>query len=637
METSVREEKEESAGEQKQYDQFIAQLITCFNSFHKSESFELNETVVPEEEKEELFRLAGEIDWDFEEIVELLIQIMHSSWVGDEIMDTEEDFLSYNKDFLNKFNPYLLKYGYYYNMDITKPYPKACFICRIKSSKSASINDTTGAKKDLKITHLEMITDDYYWRPTSPIYVLPATEEVIILDDLILKEAKACAETIKSLKENEDKLVYKQWKEIANLPEEEIIDKINKDLVNSYEVSGIREAFDSLFLGDDIEYGLNLLSRKLAGLALGPVPFYSLGKIINEIGQCEKAKEIVYFFLSKMEGEKVEVSRANIKSIIDKLMELDEVSIRKYAEEMYQEKFNRDLADGSLKDLKVKHISEAVTIRDLINGKSSIDSLTFKGLSEGFKETGRIGSDDEIGFQGVKDALRLEDINSPVDLISNNIGDVITPAQWEELVKLYPYLEMLSYKEAKDNRYLENHWKALQRAFIFNKYPEELRVDMLRENPDYIESKIEECKKRLASVSGSQEGHDREFDRHYNKLDFEIPGKIEEIYKKIEGKTYKIMAIESEIAGLNSKFFKKKRLIAQKEEERTKLITELEGYKEEKDSLEEEVNRRQTRREELSEILKEEQKQIEEYEEIIAGLEGKMEEVKEKPPHYMRV
>jgi hypothetical protein len=70
-------------------------------------------------------------------------------------------------------------------MDITKPYPKACFICRFKSSKIASINNTTGAEKTLKITHLEMITDDYYWRPTSPIYLLPATEEVIILDDLI--------------------------------------------------------------------------------------------------------------------------------------------------------------------------------------------------------------------------------------------------------------------------------------------------------------------------------------------------------------------------------------------------------------------------------------------------------------------
>ena len=54
------------------------------------------------------------------------------------------------------------------------------------------------------------------------------------------------------------------------------------------------------------------------------------------------------------------------------------------------------------------------------------------------------------------------------------------------------------------------------------------------------------------------------------------------------------MAIESEIAGLDSKFFKKKGLIAQKKEEKTKLITELEGYEEEKDSLEEEVNRRQT-------------------------------------------
>jgi hypothetical protein len=35
---------------------------------------------VPEKEKDALFELAGEIDWDLEEIVEKLINYMHLSW-----------------------------------------------------------------------------------------------------------------------------------------------------------------------------------------------------------------------------------------------------------------------------------------------------------------------------------------------------------------------------------------------------------------------------------------------------------------------------------------------------------------------------------------------------------------------------
>ncbi|MCK4322463.1 hypothetical protein KAX08_08125 [candidate division WOR-3 bacterium] len=653
--------RRENSVEQQQFDKFIKQLIICFNRFHSDSSFELRYTVVPHDEKEKLFELANKIDGGLKEVVELLIGYI-GSW-GEE-MTGASVMASYKRDLLKDLNPYFLKYGYYYNMDITKPYPKPSFICRFKGSKEINISSNLIEEgKNINIVYLERIPGYYYWEPVSPIYLLP-TEEMIIFEDLILAEAKTCAKKIKSLKKTEKELTskdfksslmwftYKQWKEIAGLSLVKIIDRINKDLINSCEAEGIREAFDVFLLENEGDY-LRILSGKLGGLSLGPIPYYCLGKIIDEAGESEAVMEILCFFAGKIEGREVEISEDNVNPIIKKLMNLDELTIRKYAEEMYRERFDRELVDGSLRDLKSKNfVEKQLTVQNMINGIIPMDSLAFESLEKGFINTGKIGNDDRVGWEQVIKTLKLEDIKS-TDLVDKKTKGIIkTKALWMELVKLYPYLKMVKYEETENIEYLESYWMALQRGFVFTKYKEELDMDEFIKESDYIENKVKKYEEKLAYSKNLMESYVEDvkeakdyISEQEEEVKYDIKKEVDSFAVYIEQAEQEIGQIQdkeqSDIIMWEEKFLARRKTKDQKIEEIEKLSAKkIEKLEEEiaecrkqikfKESIEMDLlidDRTLERKRELLEkeaLIKEEQKDIEKYEEIIAGLEGKI-------------
>ncbi|MCK5491515.1 MAG: hypothetical protein KAJ14_00190, partial [Candidatus Omnitrophica bacterium] len=218
--TVIPEEVEVVAEEQKAtvMEEFIESLLVLFNHFHERPSFEkfYGEDFYTTE-SEELYKLAGKIDPNLDEKTTLLVKYI-LFWGEDPMSGT--DAFSSLQEFLDSFNQYLIKYGYYFCLDITKPYPKPCFVGRLNKLEEAYIDNLEGERQTFKVVSLETVKiRDYYWETTVPVYLLPASKEVIVFEDLLRIEAEKCVKSIEDFKEGSENLLkeftFKQWEKIA--------------------------------------------------------------------------------------------------------------------------------------------------------------------------------------------------------------------------------------------------------------------------------------------------------------------------------------------------------------------------------------------------------------------------------------
>jgi hypothetical protein len=660
----VPEDVEEVSEEEKPavMKQFVDQLIIYFNDFYSKSSFKVNVTQIYDEEANKLFPLAAQISKDFDEKVALLIKYMEGYiGGGGEVLTSDEAFASLRK-FLEGFSPYLAKYGYYFNLDITQPYPKPSFIGKIKDKKEAfMIDEFTGEKRVTKITYLERINaDGSYWQPDFPVYLLPATEEIIIFEDLLLAEAKDCAKKIiffkAGEKDRENTFIYKQWGELAGLSEEELVVRIKEDLTSSYTIGAIRDAFNCFFLEEyekypeeDREYRAKL-TQKLAGLSLGPIPYY-LTRDPSDLYGVAHLANISNFIIEAIE-KKDAPKGIYIYEKVDRLVTYSETDIRELSKKMYEKEIGGDLVVGSLEEIKTNVLLGNLSINNIIKGKIAMDNLTFKALKENFINTGKIGNEDEVGWDNVAETLGLEGIK-PVDLLDKEVGEIVkTREQWVGLVKLYPYLEMVKYEEAKNGEYLEVHCCALRRAFIFNKYEKELTISQFRNEENYIENKIKEYEDLLKNIEELFEIHNDKFD----ELSIEenrIPERINDSKTTIKNLEEVISSIKKEIKdfkkekndALETKKFGFLGISKQKKEEIEKETREkiekskkaieqhLSGIQEcktEKKVLEEKLELVLNEREKIEEKVTKEDKQIIKCKEILNGLKWKAKEKTQK-------
>ncbi|CAD6492475.1 MAG: hypothetical protein FFODKBPE_00313 [Candidatus Argoarchaeum ethanivorans] len=625
-------------------EKYIKQLEIYFNDYEPRGGIHIYE-----EREKELCQLAGQISKDFDEKTGLLINYIES-W-GDEALTDDRSF-GYLKKFLKGFSPYLTKYGYYFNIDITQAYPKPVFIGRITGEKEASmVVDYVGEKRTVNIIYLERINaDNSSWQPESPFYLLPITEEIIIFEDLLLAEAKECAERImfeSEKREIRSAFVYKQWGEMAGLPEEKIIEKIKNDLRESYTIGAIRDAFNRFFLKtyekymeEDRDY-LSELSRRLAMLSLGPLPHY-FTKDPEPLVYNDSLKEICAFMLEKMEGlntpGKVVIAE-DIFEQVPLLVSYDKAVIRKLAEAMYKEQFNDELAVGYLKEIKARVLADNLNVEGIMNGTVAMDDVTFNALEGHFIKIGDIGNDDKIGWDVLVKTLALKEIK-PEDLIIKKIEDIIpTKEKWEGLVKLYPYLKMMKYDEVKDGKYLNAHWCALKRVITFNKYKEELDISQFRKERNYIEDRIKEYSNLLKNVRELFKANEKKMSNLLNREENEIPMLNRDYGRTIEGLDEEISLIkeeirklkEEEVVALNKKtmiFFgpsneKKEEIknktemeVEEKEERIEQDLTDIEDFKNKKEVLGEEISIISVKEDKIKEEFKDQEKQIRKYNEI---------------------
>ena len=589
--------------------------------------------------------LAGMIDTEFDFKLTLLKRYVEQ-WF--EPLTKEEHF-GYLREFWEGekgLNSYFTKLGYYFCLDITCSYPKPCFVGRLNHLEEAYTDDSKGEKKIFKIVHLyEMIQRDnvdYYWKPKTPIYFLPATNEVIIFEDLLSPEAGRCFDKIKNFEaekaDAEEELIYKQWQEIKRLPQRKIVEQIHKDLIHSITVEGMREAIDFLSIAEQEgtteavkeESGSwrqveKILSKKLTSLALGPIPYYCLGKIIAQAKKGDwVAGEIVEFFMRRKVGGNIERSDENFYERIEGLKDLDKFSIRKYAREMHEREFNTKFVSGSLKEINEEILLEGFYIEDVINGKIDIDSVTMETLKKTFINTGKVGNDDRAGWNRVVQALGVGDIN-PENLMSKKVNEIIkTEEQWKVIVELYPYLKMLKYEEAREDSYLNVHWRALKRILMFNEYKEELSISRFEEEQYYIGNKINEYRKLIDKLEDeiSSDDKQRERKKEYQWL---ISKRVEEIKKTIKSYREGIKGLDEEIEVLEGKWLvlKKGKKIEEMEEGIEECKIEMKKLSDEKRELINESKLAEEGEKELIDKIDVERKQLERYNSIAYGLEWK--------------
>ncbi|MCK4736207.1 MAG: hypothetical protein KAT65_27390 [Methanophagales archaeon] len=524
--------------------------------------------------------------------------------------------------------------------------------------------DSAREKRIVDITYLERINaDDSYWCPESPIYLLPATEEIIILEDLLLVEAMDCAKKIISFKTGEEdekyQFIYKQWGEIAELSEEELVKRIKNDLKESYTIEAIRDAFNSFFLKIYEEYPvskrdyLSQIARKLANLFLGPIPYYFEGNNPEYLSFNAAFINISDFMIKNIEGEEPPIlfNDRSIYKYVEKVINLDEADIRKQAGIMYKQIFNQELAVGSLKEIKANALVDSLNINDIIEGKITMDNSTLKALEKVFSYTGKVGVDDNIGWDRVVETLGLENIK-PVSLIGKKTKEIIkTEKQWKELVNLYPYLETVNYKETAKNEYLENYGYGLWRKILFDKHKKELSIDEVIKDSDYIENKIKEYKEKSVKSKNLIKSYKKDvWDAKELK---EYKEKIAEdgIKKDIDSLTTFIARIDQEIKRVKNERRKeiekleKTILIRKKdreqriEEVKASKGKEIEELKKEKVSYEKQIELKETieidlliddetskyKREILEKeaLIDVERKRLERYNSIVDGLEWK--------------
>jgi len=595
---------------------------------------------------QEVCALAGMIATEFDYKLTLLEEYIEE-WVEPL---TKEEYFSYLREFWEDsgknigLNSYFIKLGYYFCLDITRPYPKPCFVGRFNRLEEAYADDSEGKKKIFKIVHLfEMIKRNeggYYWEPKTPIYLLPATNEVIIFENLLFPEAERCFDKIKNFEmEKEDaegKLIYKQWQEIKRLSREEIIKQIHKDLIHSITVEGMREAIDFLSIAEQkgttdaikeerhpFREREKISSKKLTSLALGPIPYYCLGKIIAQAKEGDEiAKEIAEFFVSKKEGKNIRISDKNFYEKIEELKDLDKFSIRKYAREMHEKEFNTKFVSGSLRERNEEISLEGFCVQDVISGKIDIDFVTMEVLGKTFINTGKVGNDDNAGWDKVVQTLGLGDIN-PENLMSKKVNEIIkSEEQWEGLIKLYPYLEMMKYNEVKDGTYLSVHWQALKRVLMFNEYKEELSISKFKEEQNYIGNKINEYRGLIDKLEEeiSLDNKHREKKKEFQWL---ISDKVKKIEKTIESYKEEIKSLDEEIEALKNKIavLKKGKKIEEKEEQIKECEIEIKKLGDEVKELIKESKLAKEGEKELTDKINVQKKQLEKYNEIVDGLE----------------
>lgn len=585
-------------------------------------------------------KLAGMIDTEFDYKLILLREYIEK-WV--EPLTTEEHF-GYLREFWEGekgLNSYFTKLGYYFCLDITCPYPKPCFVGRFNRLEEAYADDSEGKKKIFKIVHLyEMIKRDeggYYWEPKTPIYLLPATNEVIIFENLLLPEAERCFDKIKNFETEkanaEGELIYRQWQEIEGLSREQI----HEDLIRSIIVEGMREAIDFLSIAEQkgttdaineerhpFREREKISSKKLTSLALGPIPYYCLGKNIAQAKEGDEiAKEIAEFFVKKKEGK--EITMGGDKKFykkIEELKDLNKFSIRKYAREMHEKDFNTKFVSGSLREIEEEILLEGFCVQDVINGKIDIDSVAMEVLRKTFISTGKVGNDDNAGWDKVVQSLGLGDIN-PENLMSKKVEEIIkAEEQWKMIGELYPYLKMLKYEEVKEDSYLNVHWRALKRVLMFNEYKEELNISQFEEEQNYIENKINEYRgliDKLEEEISLDKSH-REKKKEFQWL---ISEKVKEINNTIESYGQEIKRIDEEIETLERKVFvlKKGKKIEEKEEEIKEYKIEIKKLGDEVKKWIEESKLAKEDENKLTGKIRVERKQLKKYNEILDGLE----------------
>ncbi|MCK4532964.1 methyltransferase domain-containing protein, partial [bacterium] len=623
-------------------EEFIEKFLVLFNYFHEERSFARDYGKhIYDIEIEEVYELAAKIDLNFDKETTILVDYIND-W-GRDPMKGEKAFSSL-QEFLDRFNPYLIKYGYYFCLDITKPYPKPSFVGRFNKLEEAYVDNLEGERQTFKVVYLEMVNiRDYYWEPTASVYLLPASKEVIVFEDLLRTEAEECVEGIESFRQGASdallkEFAYKQWEEIAELPEGEIIERITKDLISSGAIEGIRGATDIFFIerpkteekdSPYIDEEQNILAQKLAGLALGPIPYYCLGKIVDENEKYKYdqiCRDIVEFFVSEIEGINVIITDENMYEKMELLKELNKFTIKEYAEKMYKKRIGGELVTGFLKELKMEDLLDDLTVGDIISGEIGINSVPLDVLEQSFILTGKVGNDDIVGWDTVVNTLKLEDAN-PEDIVAKKVEELIkTQEEWEKMTKLYPYLEMVKYEEVRKTTYLSLHWNALRRLSIFNKY-EELDINRFKKEGDYIETEIKKYEDLIydieAEIDKNEEINDDQSD-FQKKINIEL----EKVDTTIESYEKQISSVKLEIEELKEKLmlFGKGNRIKEKQTSIDNLESKIEKLNNERNDLREV---RSTTREDVENLtvkIMEQQKEVNKYKKIIEDLELKIEE-----------
>ena len=642
-------------------EKFVEDLLVLFNHFHEKYSFERNYArSVYKERTEQLYKLAGRIDPNLDEKTTILVTYI-LSWGEDSMAGT--DAFSSLQEFLDSFNPYLIKYGYYFCLDITKPYRKPFFVGRLNKLEEAYVN-IKEEREIFKVVYLETvkISDNLlplsisYWLPTGPVYLLPASKEVIVFEDLLRIEAEKCVKSIENFKEWSGSLLeeftFKQWEKIAELPEEEIIERITKDLISSGTIEGIKGAMDFFFIErpqgekryeeeevqdiDEVDY---ILAQKLAGLALGPVPYYCLGKIVDK---AEKAypdqiyRDIVEFFVREIEGVDVIITDENVDEGIELLKKLDKFTIKEYAEKMYRRKIGGELVRGSLVKLEMEAFLDVLTVEGIISGKSGINSVPVNILEQIFIRTGKVGNDDTAGWDKVVETLQLRDIK-PEDVVTKKVEEIIkTEEEWKEITGLYPYLEMVRYEEVRKTTYLSLHWNALKRLSIFNKY-EELSINRFKEEENYIKNEIEEYEDLIYVTKDKIDKNEKIKKDQLALIKGAIANEFAEINSKIKSYEEKISTARLEIKELEDKLIVlgKGKKIKEKQTEIKNLKSKIEELRDEEKELIGARSLTETDVENLTVTITKQRKELNKHKEIIAGLELKIEEVKKEDSSLM--
>ena len=644
--TLIPEEVEVVAEEQKAavMEEFIESLLVLFNHFHERPSFEkfYGESIYSKR-SEELYKVAGKIDPKFDEKTTILVTYI-LDWGRDPMTGT--DAFSSLQEFLDSFNQYLIKYGYYFCLDITKPYPKPCFVGRLNKLEEAYIDNFEGERQTFKVVSLETVKiRDYYWQPNAPVYLLPASKEVIVFEDLLRTEAEECADGIESFRQGAGGLLkeftFKQWEKIAELPREEIIEYITKDLISSDAIEGTKGAMESFFVERpekekeegqyiDIDENKNILAQKLAGLALSPAPYYCLGKIIDKAQQYDYdqiCRDIVEFFVSEIEGEKVIITDENISEVIEPLKELDKFTIKEYAEKMYRKKIGGELVSGSLVELEMEALLDDLTVRGIISGEIGINSVPFKRLEQSFIRTGKVGNDDTVGWDKVVETLQLRDIK-PEDVVTKKVEEIIkTEEEWKKITELYSYLEMVRYGEVRKTTYLSLHWNALKRLSLFKKY-EELSVSRFKKEGDYIETEIEKYGDLIYDIKPKIDKNEKKKAIQSDYIHVDIANEIRKVNSKIGSCEEKISLLKGEIEQLEAKHLVlgKGPKIKDKEKQIETLKSEIRDLRDEKNELNERLSSAEKYEKDFTNEISEQRKKIKKYEEIINGLELKIEE-----------